>query len=142
MLQRPETPPDIYINKLMVSSGREVKLDTGIVRARRALNALHFKLAAEGFSEVYVDQMDYDVVAVTRHKPSTHEKYVLVAHTVFNKATNPEAPREVRPVSVEGKLDEVTLEARMVKNGQAVFTKEDAYVNGMTNYGLQMLVRT
>jgi glycogen debranching enzyme len=120
---------------------KEVTLDTGIVRARRALNNLHFRLAAQGFSEVYVDQMDYDVVAVTRHKPGTHEKYVLVAHTVFNKATNPDTPRGVRHVQVEGKLDEVTFEARMVKRGEAKFSKNDAYINGLTNFGLQMLVR-
>ncbi len=33
--------------------------------------------------------MHYDVVAVTRHCPKTHESYVCVAHTVFSKDTDP-----------------------------------------------------
>ena len=42
---------------------------SGVMAAKRALNELHAELAAGGYGEVFVDQMDADVVAVTRHEP-------------------------------------------------------------------------
>jgi len=125
-------------NRTYAQFDEEVSAATGIIRARRALNELHYRLASEGFCEVYVDQMDFDVVAVTRHKPTTQEKYVLVAHTVFNKATNPDHPREVRPLHIEGKLNEVVLEARTIRKELKTFVKEENYLNGMDNITLQM----
>ncbi len=95
------------------SFGAEVSDATGIVRARRSLNQLHFTLSTCGFDEVYVDQMDYDVVAVTRHSPANHESYVLVAHTVFSKDTDPKRCKELKPVVIEGKLLEIVLEAKV-----------------------------
>ena len=57
--------------------------------------------------------MHYDVVAVTRHCPKTHESYVLVSHTVFSKDTDVSVLKDLRPVVVEGRLVEVVLEAKV-----------------------------
>ncbi len=95
------------------SFGKNVDGSTGIIRARQSLNKLHFLLASRGFNEVYVDQMHYDVVAVTRHCSKTHESYVTVAHTVFSKDTDPNRNIGLKPVVVEGKLLEVVLEAKV-----------------------------
>lgn len=63
--------------------------------------------------------MDVDVVAVTRHSPSTHESIVLVAFTAF-KHPDPNANnliRHVRPLRVEGVVEEIILEATMTHEG-------------------------
>lgn len=59
--------------------------------------------------------MDPDVVAVTRHSPHTHESVVLVAFTAF-KHPDPNANdlrRHVRPLRVEGVVEEIILEASL-----------------------------
>lgn len=43
--------------------------DAGLLAVRLHLNRLHADLARQGYSEVFVDQMSEDVVAVTRHEP-------------------------------------------------------------------------
>lgn len=90
-----------------------VDAKTGIIAARRALNILHGKLADEGFSQVYVDQMSPDVVAVTRHSPSTHESVILVAHTSFRNPDPCAGPSSIRPLRFEGALQEIILEAEL-----------------------------
>jgi hypothetical protein len=45
----------------------------GMLAARRALNELHAQLARDGYSQVYVDQVDPDVVAITRHEPHSRK---------------------------------------------------------------------
>lgn len=50
---------------------------SGVLAAKRALNELHAELAAQGYCELFVDQMDADVVAVTRHEPRERK----VSHT-------------------------------------------------------------
>ena len=63
--------------------GPSSSLDYGIIKAKRALNDMHLELGTAGYSQVYVDQMTPDVVAVTRHCPVTHQSIVLVAHTLY-----------------------------------------------------------
>ncbi len=57
---------------------------TGIISAKRLLNDLHGLMGDEGYTEVYVDQMHPDIVAVTRQNPVTHESFILVAHNAFS----------------------------------------------------------
>jgi glycogen debranching enzyme len=40
-----------------------------LIRSRKELSDLHVRLADEGFTEVFVDQLTKDMVAVTRHCP-------------------------------------------------------------------------
>jgi glycogen debranching enzyme len=112
-----------------------ISLNTGIVCGRKALNELHDFLGKNGYNEVYVDQMDYDVVAITRHRPLTHESVIMVVHTAFSGNMNPNAVRHVKPVCVEGLLEEVILEARLLPCGeQKAFTKDTTFINGMTSH--------
>ncbi|KAL4701916.1 hypothetical protein ACJJTC_018686 [Scirpophaga incertulas] len=45
----------------------------GATAARRVLNELHARLARGGYCELYVDQVDRDVTALTRHHPATRQ---------------------------------------------------------------------
>ena len=110
----------------------------GMREARRALNELHCRLGKSGFTEIYVDQMNFDVVAITRHNPSTHESVVAVSHTMFNKGADPDKPVQVKQVCVEGELEEVVLEARIVKTGRGKFVKSDKFINGDENYSVEV----
>lgn len=63
--------------------------------------------------------MDVDVVAVTRHSPVTHESVVLVAFTAF-KHPDPNTNnliRHVRPLRVEGVVEEIILEVSLIHEG-------------------------
>lgn len=90
-------------------------INSGIIAAKRAINDLHYFLGKNGFNQVYVDQMDPDIVAVTRHNPKTHESFVLVAFTAFGypdlNAANYQ--RGIRPLRVEGVVDEIVFEATL-----------------------------
>lgn len=93
--------------------GKGVDDKSGIIAARRALNLLHGELAEKGFSQVYVDQMHPDIVAVTRHSPSTHQSVILVAHTSFSYPEPNAGATGVRPLRFEGSLDEIILEVEL-----------------------------
>lgn len=63
--------------------------------------------------------MDTDVVAVTRHSPTTHETVVLVAYTAFDKpdGTANDLRKNIRPLRVEGVVEEIILEAGLCHQG-------------------------
>ncbi|XP_024943750.1 glycogen debranching enzyme [Cephus cinctus] len=127
-----------------------VSSNSGIIAAKKALNELHYNLGRQKFSQVFVDQMDPDIVAVTRHSPTTHESVILVAFTAF-KHPDPNANdlrRYVKPLRVEGVVEEIILEASLshegVKNGTSPFhlpekyAQDDNVINGMSEYILSL----
>lgn len=93
--------------------GNGVDDKCGIIAAKRALNLLHGELAEKGFNQLFVDQMHRDIVAVTRHNPTTHESVILVAHTAFTHPDPNAGPTGVRPLQFEGHLAEIILEAEL-----------------------------
>ncbi|XP_016953294.2 glycogen debranching enzyme isoform X1 [Drosophila biarmipes] len=124
--------------------GKGVDSNSGIMGAKRALNLLHGQLAEEGFSQVYVDQMDPNVVAVTRHSPSTHQSVILVAHTAFGYPSPNAGPTGIRPLRFEGVLDEIILEASLTMKSDkpfdrpAPFKKDPNVINGFTQFQLSL----
>ncbi|PSN51057.1 hypothetical protein C0J52_01523 [Blattella germanica] len=97
---------------------------------------------------VYVDQMDTDIVAVTRHCPETHQTVVLVAYTAFSHP-DPHFKRGfVKPLRVEGIVDEVILEATLIhknsKSGGPRFGRPEGYkkhpkfINGLSDYEVEV----
>eukprot|EP00096_Caligus_rogercresseyi_P011710 TRINITY_DN4700_c0_g1_i1.p1 TRINITY_DN4700_c0_g1~~TRINITY_DN4700_c0_g1_i1.p1 ORF type:complete len:297 (-),score=30.78 TRINITY_DN4700_c0_g1_i1:61-951(-) len=116
----------------------DTKLDTGIIQIKKILNDLHFNLGKKGYNECYVDQMDPDVVAVTRHNKISHESIVLVAHTAFSSSPSMDTKPNLRCIEVEGILEEVILEARMKHSGEeGSFTRSTEVINGLSNFSIE-----
>uniref|UniRef100_A0A1A9WR90 Glycogen debranching enzyme n=1 Tax=Glossina brevipalpis TaxID=37001 RepID=A0A1A9WR90_9MUSC len=121
---------------------KEADLNTGIIAAKRALNTLHDQLAEKGFTQVFVDQMDPNVVAVTRHSPLTHESIILVAHTAFSYPHASAGPSYVRPLYFEGNLDEIVLEAQFYMQSERPFERpqhferDSGVINGYQQFRL------
>lgn len=120
------------------SSPGEVSSCTGIIAGKRAVNKLHQELAAQGFTQVYVDQVDADIVAVTRHCPSTHQSVVTVSRTAFWDPKTHQYSTSVPPMFIPGKIEEVVLEARMVERSAGKYKKDENYINGMPEYTVEM----
>ncbi|KAF5274002.1 hypothetical protein FQA39_LY01117 [Lamprigera yunnana] len=124
-----------------------VSYKSGIISAKKALNDLHFKLGKENFNQVYVDQVDTDIVTVTRHCPETHQSVILVAFTAFRHPNSGDAisQRNIKSLTVEGVLDEIILEATLnhASSSQSQeskytqpekFTKNSKWINGLSEY--------
>ncbi|KAK3584948.1 hypothetical protein CHS0354_009632 [Potamilus streckersoni] len=112
-----------------------------ITRGKTLLNTLHYELGRNGFNQVYVDQMDRDVVSVTRHNPQTHESVVLVARTAFSKPFNPEETGYVRPITIQGKVVEILFEGSVHHTDAYKYVKNPEYINGLPDYFLDLQPR-
>lgn len=120
------------------SSLGEVGPQSGIIAGKLALNKLHQELAAMGFMQVYVDQVDADIVAVTRHCPSTHQSVVTVSRTAFWNPKHHQYGSDVPPMFIPGKIEEVVLEARTVGRDAGSYKKDERYINGMPEYTVEI----
>ncbi|GAB0093565.1 Glycogen debranching enzyme [Sergentomyia squamirostris] len=120
--------------------GKVVDNETGIIAAKKALNLLHGELAEKGFHEVFVDQMDFNIVAITRSCPATRESVILVAHTSFKYPHCHAGPTGVKPLRFEGQLEEIILEAGLTHQSNKPYDtpyqykKDEKYINGLTEY--------
>ncbi|XP_063063067.1 glycogen debranching enzyme isoform X1 [Engraulis encrasicolus] len=112
----------------------ETNLQTGIMAGKLALNKLHKDLAAKGFNQVYVDQVDVDIVAVTRHCPSTHQSVVTVSRTAFKDPKTHHYSSEVPSMCIPGKIEEVVFEARTLQRTVDPYSKDGQSINGMPDY--------
>ncbi|XP_011494521.1 PREDICTED: glycogen debranching enzyme [Ceratosolen solmsi marchali] len=131
---------------LVKENEKYVSFKSALIPAKKALNDLHFWLGQNTFSQVFVDQIDEDIVAITRHSPTTHQSVVLVAFTVF-KHPDPDANdlrRNIRPLRVEGVVEEIILEASLIHerskgDGKAFcnpekYKRNRNYINGYSEY--------
>lgn len=93
---------------------------------------------------MFVDQMDPNIVAITRHSPTTHQSVILVAHTVFGYPHPNAGPTFVRPLRFEGCLDEIILEAEFEMKSDkpfdrpAPFKQDPKVLNGFQQFQLKL----
>uniref|UniRef100_A0A672NX71 Glycogen debranching enzyme n=1 Tax=Sinocyclocheilus grahami TaxID=75366 RepID=A0A672NX71_SINGR len=120
------------------SSPAEVTLQSGIIAGKLALNRLHQELASKGFNQVFVDQVDEDIVAVTRHCPSTHQSVVAVCRTAFKNPKHHRYTDEVPPMCIPGKIEEVVLEVRTIERQADSYKKDERSINGMPGYTVEI----
>lgn len=120
--------------------GKQVTEKTGIIAGKRILNDLHGFLGVHGFNQVFVDQMNPDIVGITRQNPITHESFILVAHTAFGYPDQNAGATYVRPLTFEGKLEEIYCEVEIRnRNSQPFarpgeFRKDPRVINGLDEY--------
>ncbi|XP_006000067.1 glycogen debranching enzyme isoform X1 [Latimeria chalumnae] len=120
------------------SNPGEVNFQSGIIAGKRALNRLHQELGAKGFIQVYVDQVDEDIVAVTRHCPSTHQSVVAVSRTAFRDPKASYYRPDVPPMCIPGKIEEVVLEAKTVERNAIPYKKDEKSINGLPNLTVEI----
>ncbi|XP_036376850.1 glycogen debranching enzyme-like isoform X2 [Megalops cyprinoides] len=120
------------------SSPGEVNQQSGVIAGKLALNRLHQELAAKGFIQVYVDQVDEDIVAVTRHCPSTHQSVVTVSRTAFQSPKIHHYRDDVPPMFIPGQIEEVVLEARTVERPGVSYKKDEKSINGLPEYTVEI----
>ncbi|KAM9238355.1 glycogen debranching enzyme isoform 3-T3 [Leptosomus discolor] len=116
----------------------EVNFQTGILAGRLAINRLHQELGAKGFNQVYVDQVDEDIVAVTRHCPNTHQSVVAVSRTAFRDPKTSFYSKEVPEMCIPGKIEEVVLEARTIERNVGPYKKDARFINGLPNFTMEL----
>ena len=100
------------------------------------------------FLQIYVDQVTEEIVAVTRHCPSSHQSMILMAHTAFWQPDEWAIPTQskprthyvhVPPLTVPGVVKEVVLEARLVRRDEpGEFKTHPNVINGLQSHVLDM----
>ncbi|KAL7057955.1 hypothetical protein AAHC03_016706 [Spirometra sp. Aus1] len=116
---------------------KEVGINSGLIATKAALNKLHKWLSSHRYTETFVDQIDKNVVAVTRFNPDTAASVVLVAHSSFYER-NPHPPHQrFRRVVLNGRVKRLLLEARTVNQASGdplvEFSRDTHYINGLIN---------
>lgn len=114
----------------------EIGNERGIMAARTVINRLHSWLAKNNYTQVFVDQMNFDIVAITRHNPETHDTVILVAHTAFVKGAICLGRPPVRDVYFEGSLDEIIFEAQIYAKPDVVEVEDENELSGLRGYGV------
>ncbi|CAK9302640.1 unnamed protein product [Gordionus sp. m RMFG-2023] len=121
---------------------KAINMSTGIIAAKRILNLLHQEMALEHYDQIFVDQIDEDVIAITRHSPLTHKSIILVAYTVFKNIGNTVERHDkyIKPLTVPGIVEEIILEANLeyCPQGKGEFKQDSKYMNGLADYKLNL----
>uniref|UniRef100_A0A6G1SGX7 Glycogen debranching enzyme n=1 Tax=Aceria tosichella TaxID=561515 RepID=A0A6G1SGX7_9ACAR len=104
--------------------------NSGIMPLRRLLNDQLQRKLADGFSEIFVDQVNDDVIAITRHNPVDGRSIVLVARTCFTKELR---GCLIRPISIQGKVARVLFEAQAYGDPDK-YLPDDKFINGLSSF--------
>ncbi|XP_067846093.1 glycogen debranching enzyme [Heptranchias perlo] len=112
----------------------KVNQQSGIIAGKHAINRLHRELGANFFNQVYVDQVDEDIVAVTRHCPRTHRSVVAVSRTAFRDPATSFYKSDLPSMCIPGKIEEIVMEAKTVQRKTDPYKRDEHYINGLPQY--------
>ena len=102
------------------------------------MNRIHYTVGIQGYTQIFVDQFDAETTVVTRHNPQSHESVILVARTAF-RAPEPHTPNCLQKlVVIPSRVDYVLVEANLETVSDERFYQNLTYINGLSNYKLQM----
>ena len=127
-----DTPTDSRDPNHGNSGNDSASYASGIIFAKSLLNELHSRLCLEGYSEIYVDQVDSNVIAVTRFNPVNHKSVVLVARTCFSKQ-EPAITGFIRNITIAGKINVILFEGRMTGDADS-YSADESFINGIDNF--------
>ncbi|KAK9504313.1 hypothetical protein O3M35_010677 [Rhynocoris fuscipes] len=124
----------------------EIKVTEGIISGKAAFNKLHYNLAREGYNQVFVDQVDREIVCVTRQNPRTLDSVLLFAHNSFSWPDEHHHGNGGKGITVDGIAQSVILEASLARIDNNApwninlenFEKNPDYINGLTEFKLEM----
>lgn len=108
----------------------EVSADCGITSLRRLLNGALQRDLANGFDEIFVDQVNDDVIAITRHNPVDGRSIVLIGRTAFSKQAG---PCEMKPISIQGTIRRIVLEAQAFGDPDK-YERNEKFINGLAAF--------
>lgn len=110
---------------------------SGLLPLRRFLNE-NLQRELQGFSELFVDQVNDDILAITRHNPVDGRSIVLIARTAFNKnVENSQACLPLKPIIIEGRINKILIEAQAYGE-PGKYARNDQFINGLENFGIKI----
>ncbi|KAL1140348.1 hypothetical protein AAG570_000280 [Ranatra chinensis] len=111
-------------------------LSCGISAGKLALNELHSWLSKNNFNQVFVDQVDQDIVCVTRHNEKNLDSVILFSYTAFQWPRT-DVSALGKSIVVHGCVTRVIFEAYLT-HGVKNFKEDDKVINGLEEYKLQI----
>lgn len=107
----------------------------GIVGLVRGISIYNY------FWKIFVDQVNEDIVAVTRHNPSTHESVLLIANTCFSISTFKWTPN-CRPIQIADEIIAILFELKTVEVTPTEkqideTTNADEIITGLPNFQVE-----
>lgn len=112
----------------------EVDQNAGILPLRRIINGVLQQELSQGFSEIFVDQVNDDVIAITRHNPVDGRSIVLIARTAFSKNIE-HCP--IRNIPIEGKISRILFEAQAYGD-PTVYSRDNQFINGLSSFKMKI----
>lgn len=109
--------------------------DFGILPLRRELNGTLRQKLDEGFSEIFVDQRNDHIIAVTRQNPHDGRSIVLVARTAFSRESS---ACFIPPLNIQGVIENILFEA-LAYGDPDNFSRDDKFINGLSNFRVKVM---
>lgn len=104
--------------------------DQGILSLRKILNGSLRETLAKGFSEIFVDQRNEHVIAITRQNPVDGRSIVLIARTAF---TDKPLACPISALSIEGQIKSILFEAQAYGDPSKYF-RDEKFINGLSSF--------